>query len=650
MQWHSREPQSWPERAGVTVLEASPGAARDAVLARWIAAGAEQPGPTWRLACDSRDGGPWSGVDALAEDLVEMLRTSAPALLRQHAQELCLILPGLKADVEFPQSLTDTLSGEEKTRNYAADRAYRNLHGLIDLLGEWHELTQPGPVTIVCDDYDGANGLVQRFFAELVRRRGPQLGLRLLLAVGPASGDAVIAAVDETSIAAAVRLALPPDQAAVGSGEAMTSLATELEDRLPDDADARAAALPRLIEAWRGSETPQRAVAWQLTAMWNYNHAGLYEASLVYAGDVEAALDRLHAEDPGLYYTAVNILYFCYVPIGRGDAARAILEAALPRIDKPEEVAQVCYLLAMLHARFLEHNDQAQAEAYLTRALGVLQAAEIAEHQRQFLTVFMMNGLALVRLRQRRVQEALDLCREGVDRLNEHLDPEHHRLHRSVLLFNIAQVHAQIGPYEDAIAYFSEAMEMDPNYSEYYNDRGAVYFKMDRLTDAERDYLRAIELSPPYAEVWTNLGQCYRAMERMDDADRAYSRALDLDPVCILARVGRADARSALDRSDLALDDYDRALELGPDQPLVLGSRAILHYEEGRLAEALADLDAAVELGPEIAELYQNRAVALRELGRWDEAARDLGTYLELCPDADDRDEVEASLTQLACA
>jgi tetratricopeptide (TPR) repeat protein len=384
--------------------------------------------------------------------------------------------------------------------------------------------------------------------------------------------------------------------------------------------------------------------------MWNYNHAGLYEASLIYASDVEAALDRVHVEDPGLYYTAVNILYFCYVPIGRGDEARAILEDALTRIDKPEEVAQVCYLLAMLHARFLASNDQARAEAYLDRALGVLPTAEIPEHQRHFLTAFMMNGLALVRLRERRVQDALELCRAGVDRLNDHLDPEHHRLHRSVLLFNIAQVHAQIGPYEDAIDYFSQAMEMDPNYSEYYNDRGAVHFKLGRPADAERDYLRAIELSPPYAEVWTNLGQCYREMERMDDADRAYSRALDLDPDRILAVVGRAEARSALDRRELALDDYDRALTLGPDQPLVLGSRAILHYEAGRLAAALADLDAALELGPEIAELYQNRAVALRELGRSDEAARDLGRYLELCPDAEDRDEVQESLSQLACA
>jgi len=59
-------------------------------------------------------------------------------------------------------------------------------------------------------------------------------------------------------------------------------------------------------------------------------------------------------------------------------------------------------------------------------------------------------------------------------------------------------------------------------------------------------------------------------------------------------------------------------------------------------------MDAAVELAPDVAELYQNRAAALRQLGRGEEAVRDLSTYLQLCPDAEDRDDVEASLSLLA--
>jgi len=647
MHWQRHEPQAWPDRAGVVVLEGAPGAARGEAVGRWLSQHSAGGGPTYRLQCRAHEGGTWAGLSTLIADLVAAMRERAPDLLARHAQELCLVVPALRSQLAFPQSLTDTVSDEEKTRNYAADRAYRSLHGLIDLLSEWHDLTQPGRWSIACDGYDDASALVRRFFAELLRRRGAQLGLRLLVTADPGRGAEIAGDLDPGAITAAVRLALPPTETAMSSPAAMTRLATELEQQLDDDPEAREAQLPRLIATWQRSGSPARALPWQLWLMERYNHAGLYEASAPYAGDVEAALDRLAVEDRRLYHRAVNALYFCYVPLDRADEALPILERALTLVDDPAEIARYCYLVSMLYARFLEPADQAQAEAYLQRALSTLVDADRTDEDLHFLTVFTMNGLAFVRLRQGRVADALELCRTGVARLNEHLDPERHRLHRSVLLFNIAQVHAQIGPYEDAIAYFSQAMQMDPNYSEYYNDRGAVYLKMNRLHDAERDYLRAIELSPPYAEVWTNLGQCYREMERMDDAARAYSRALDLDPGGTLALVGRADAHAALDRGELALADYDRALALEPEQPLVLASRAIVHYDAGHLHEALADLDAAVTLAPELGELYQNRAVALQELGRGDEAARDLSTYLQLCPDAEDRNDMERSLSLL---
>lgn len=149
MQWLGREPQSWPEAAGVVVLEGEPGEARDGVVGRWLAERRDS-GPTWRLQCRPQEGGAWAGVNTLVGDLVPALRERAPHLLARHAHELCLVVPDLRPQLVFAQSLTDTVEGEEKTRNYPVDRAYRSLHGLIDLLGEWHELSAPGPWSIAC--------------------------------------------------------------------------------------------------------------------------------------------------------------------------------------------------------------------------------------------------------------------------------------------------------------------------------------------------------------------------------------------------------------------------------------------------------------------------------------------------------------------
>jgi len=645
MNWKHNEPCDWPQPAGVVILESEPGKARDAVVADWLHERRGCGGRTWHLQCSPLNGGIWAGLAALVDSLVPTLREQAPELLVRHGHELRLLLPELGAELGFPQSLTDTASDEEKTRNYAADRAYRCLHGLIDLVCECHQRAGRRSWSIALDGYSESSSLVHRFFTELWRRRGRELDLHLLVIVDPGRGDAATSEFEPAAIADKLRIKLPGD-ASEDSPEMMTSLALELEHTL-DGRPLRDDELPRLIDAWRRSTSPKRALRWQVKLMARYNHDGLYEASLPYAAEVEAGLDAMWSEDPELYLVAVEAIYFSYVPLGRAAAARPIVEQALVRITDSAASARLLYLLSMLHARFLKPNDQNRAEQCLQQALAVLEGGDIADGDRHFLTVFMMNGLALVRVRQGRAEEALELCRAGIARLNEHLSPDRHRLHRSVLLFNIAQVHAQLGPYEDAIEYFSEAMAMDPNYSEYYNDRGAVYFKMRLFARAERDYLQAIELSPPYPEVWTNLGQCYRAMERMVDAVSAYSRAIDLDPRATLAIVGRGEAHIALGRDEPALADYARALTIEPDQPLVLAGRAILHFEAGRLGDSIDDLNTAIELAPELAELYQNRAVALRQAGRRDEAGEDLRSYLELCPEAEDRLEVQARLAEL---
>lgn len=624
------------------VLESASSLARAATLDNWLQR-APRGALLWRLDCRPERHGIWAGVEIMIAAVVAELRDSAPELIARHAQEIAMVCPELRDELSYPRSLTDTVDSDERTRNYAADRAYRCLHGLIELCESYDRLLAPAGWWVACDGYDRATGLVQRFFAELNRRRGGALGLQMLLAVDPGNGAAVSARFPapagvndpepDASVSGRDEPSLDPAQAA--------RRALELEelherDALPPER------LPVLIDAWRQSSTPERALRWELRAMSAFNHAGLYEASADHAASVEAALPELWERDPAMYVKAVILLFFCYVPLERAAQMRPLLEDAHARTDDPADVAYLGYLLAMLYARFLKPGDHGRADALLQGALAAVADADLPADVRHFRTVFLMNGLALVRIRQGRVEEALALCGDGIARLEAHLEADRHQLHRSVLLFNLGQVHAQVGPVERAIEYFTQAMDMDPNYSEYYNDRGALYFACGRLDDAERDYRQAISLSPPYPEVWVNLGQCYRSMGRMADAADAYTRALDLDARHPLAHAGRAEAYLALDEPDAALDDYDAALTLDPDQPEVLASRAILHYDAGRLPRSLADLDAALALAPELADLHQNRAVALAALGRDAEAADALDDYLRLAPDADDRDEVQA--------
>jgi tetratricopeptide (TPR) repeat protein len=648
MQWHINMPQALTDQLGqVIMLEAESGRARSELLQHWLYMAREHNTRTWFLSCNQEDDGPWAGLKDLFDSLLPQLWEHAPDLVIKHDYELAIILPALRRRllVRNP-TLTEQSSEGERTRNWPADRAYRVVHGLIDLLEEWDRQFPHSGYMIACDYFDRAGSLVRRFFSELMRRCSQRLRLVLLIAVAPGANKAISEQFDARYLLRSMRLDLLPDPVTLIRREEMTKLAQELTQQVGDDAVELEIYLPQLIKFWSLSEQPDRALMYQMEAFSIYNARGFYEDSLIYG---EAALEKLVNNDSIEFTKRLRIyikLYGNYVALKRPFDALRISNLAMSIPDNKKYIAQWCYLIAMLYARFLPERDLEKAEEYLERGLEEIKYSDLAPHTKYFQTAFNRNGLALIRYLQGHSEEAIAICKVCLDQLDEYLAPDVHRLHRSVLLYNIAQVYATTGPYEEAISYFTSAMAMDPNYSEYYNERGNVYLEMGRLNEALSDYLKAIDLSPPYMEVWTNLGRCYLLMGRPSDAIRAYTRALDLEPTHVLPYIGRAEAFEEIGEPELALNDYTAALSIRPDHVRSLANRAILHYQAGRLMESLADLDHAIVLASDIPELYQNRAVALSELRRFNEAASDLQTYLRLCPDVADRSEVEHQLSE----
>jgi len=643
-------PEDWPLQSGrVFLIEGAPGAQRRAFLKETLRQVDTLHARTWLLPCHFDDGGPWAGVETLFHEIVPEVRARNPELLVKHDYELLNAVPALKRSMSVRNpNLTDAASNPERVRNYPSDRAFRIVHGLIDLLAEWKARDDGGIWVIACDDFNQSSHLARRFFRELVRRRGERLHLVLLIAADPGSAEAVAEYFQPVTIAARLPLGTVPDGPAPLDHEAIQR-ARDLEARVADDSLEAEIHLSDLIRAWTAAGDPHRVLHWQFEALSIYNSLGFYEDALSYGRPALAGAKLYSPEDDTLHWRIFIKLFMCHVALGNAETALQIAEEeALGKVWEPGRLCRLYYLVSMLYARYLPVRDLATAEDYLERGLEEIARADLPETEVHFQTVFNRNGLAMIRFFQGRFQEAIELCRDGFRRLAEHLEPGQHRLHRSVLLYNTAQVYAVMSSHDEAIANYTAAMEMDPNYSEYYNERGNIYLRLGRLEEAREDYLQAIELSAPYQEVRTNLGQCYRLMGLMEQAVDAYSQALDLDPGQVLALVGRAQAFEALGRTDAAINDYGAALTLDPRQPKVLANRAVLLYEAGRLEDSLADLTAAVEIAPDLAELYQNRAVIMSDLRRPEQAAEDLREYLRLQPSAEDHDDVAARLAGLS--
>lgn len=616
----------------LTAVAATPGDGRRARLAeegRRLGAGADSAPscPVPILRCHRREDGVWTGVKGLVTEWATRIRNSRPELLRRHRLALSQVAPEtIPEGAPIPRTLTQEAHGDERIRAFPADRILRTARGLAELWIEAMRAEATTHAVVVCDDFDEASTVAWRFFQEALRLCGADFNLQLVVGVRSESlprlrrefGDGEIRTAGEPPSAGGA----PEPGGCEKHGNAPSAQdalrrAELLEKALEESPETSEPRVRELIHLFEAAEVPRRALLWKARALVVHNHLNLYEDALELVGPVTENLPAICGDDEALWFSVLVALYGIHVATGQPEAALSLLETfGLERVRHPHSRSRIHYMLAMLHVRYLARRNLGLAEELLQTSIRLVEEAHLPKPQELFEIAFSVNGLALVRFRQGRPQEALDLCHRCLEQIETHFAKGRHALFRSVLMHNLAQVYSSTGELEEALRWYDALLDLDPNYSEYRNERGGVLLRLGRLDAALADFRRAVELSSPYAEVWTNLGQCLRLRGEHREAVAAYTRALELAPEQVLALVGRAQSLRALEEIERAVTDYTRALELQPEEGRVWANRAALHFQTGRLEEALADIERACRLAPDDPRLASSREVVLAALAR----------------------------------
>ncbi len=127
--------------------------------------------------------------------------------------------------------------------------------------------------------------------------------------------------------------------------------------------------------------------------------------------------------------------------------------------------------------------------------------------------------------------------------------------------------------YEQALAAYTAAIELEPDNSDIYVLRGNVYALMEEYPEATDDYTQAIELDEQNISAYLGRGDVYLVWEEPEDhldiAFNDYDQAVALDETCEQGYLGLANVYTLRDELEEAIDVLRRALDIiGSSVPL----------------------------------------------------------------------------------
>jgi tetratricopeptide (TPR) repeat protein len=168
-----------------------------------------------------------------------------------------------------------------------------------------------------------------------------------------------------------------------------------------------------------------------------------------------------------------------------------------------------------------------------------------------------------------------------------------------------------------AIACFTKAIRLNPDYAEAYYNRGVAYSKKDELDKAIGDFSAIIDqkmgaVNPlpildlvfhkpgVMAKAYYNRGIAYMDLGQYHKAVADYTEVLRIKPDDADAYFNRAAAYDHLEEHDKEIADYTEVIRIDPDNGITYYIRGLSCQELGDKDKAAADFAKAEELGYEL--------------------------------------------------
>ncbi len=209
-----------------------------------------------------------------------------------------------------------------------------------------------------------------------------------------------------------------------------------------------------------------------------------------------------------------------------------------------------------------------------------------------------------------------------------------------VTCYNLGRQYAGTNDYNRAIANFSRAITLKPDYVAAYIGRGLAYVQTKKYPAALNDFSRALQYDSTNAEAYYHRGNAYLQRGDYESALADYNRAVKHKPDYAEAQESLVNAyksrsRAYIQRGDdnKAIQDLDQVIRLNPVDAHAYNDRGKIYFQKGSHERAIIDFEQAIKNDPGFAEAYQNRGDAYADQRQYDQAIADYDKVIALKPE-----------------
>ena len=130
--------------------------------------------------------------------------------------------------------------------------------------------------------------------------------------------------------------------------------------------------------------------------------------------------------------------------------------------------------------------------------------------------------------------------------------------------------------YAEAIVQFTNAIDICPEYTELYYNRGTAYCWIEEYEKAIEEYTSAIGLKESYHEAYNGRGSAYTSINEYKKALDDYTKAISIQPTCAEYYYNRGCAYKSLGNEQEAFMNLQKCIDLSQDPDLIQKAHQVL--------------------------------------------------------------------------